>query len=92
MLLYDALEMSFTKLKVRKRPTLPGLRIPAEQVQLIDYEQFCGMPAHDHSNFHTTNGSTEPLEEITVTQLKSRLDAGNVPVIVMSATRTSGKL
>src|SRR3982751_1993158 len=82
MLLYDALEMSFTKLKVRKDPHCPVCGIPAEQVQLIDYEQFCGMPAHDHSNFHTSNGSTEPLEEITVTQLKSRLDAGNVPVIV----------
>jgi len=79
MLLYDALEMSFTKLKVRKDPHCPVCGIPAEQVQLIDYEMFCGMPAHDHSDFKaSTNGHTEEKKdlEITVTELKARLDAG----------------
>lgn len=82
MLLYDALEMSFTRLKVRKDPNCPVCGVPAEQVQLIDYEQFCGMPAHDHSDFHTTNGSQEPVEEITVRQLKARMDAGDNLLIV----------
>jgi sulfur-carrier protein adenylyltransferase/sulfurtransferase len=82
MLLYDALEMSFTKLKVRKDPNCPVCGIPADQVQLIDYEQFCGMPAHDHSDFQAQNGAHEPIEEITVKQLKSRLDAGEDLVIV----------
>ncbi|MBN8620816.1 MAG: molybdopterin-synthase adenylyltransferase MoeB [Anaerolineae bacterium] len=79
MLLYDALEMSFTKLKVRKDPHCPVCAIPAEQVQLIDYEMFCGMPAHDHSEFKaSTNGHTEEKKdlEITVTELKARLDSG----------------
>ncbi|MBL8120220.1 MAG: molybdopterin-synthase adenylyltransferase MoeB [Anaerolineae bacterium] len=79
MLLYDALEMSFTKLKVRKDPHCPVCAIPAEQVQLIDYEMFCGMPAHDRSEFKaSTNGHTEEKKdlEITVTELKARLDSG----------------
>lgn len=79
MLLYDALEMSFTTLKVRKNPACPVCSIPAEQVTLIDYEQFCGMPAHDHSDYKTTqNGSSadKPVEEITVRELKTRIDSG----------------
>jgi adenylyltransferase/sulfurtransferase len=80
MLLYDALDMSFTRLKVRKDPTCPVCGVPAEQVQLIDYEQFCGMPAHDHSEFkvqqngHMNNQTAKT--EITVKELKSRLDSG----------------
>jgi adenylyltransferase/sulfurtransferase len=81
MLLYDALEMSFTTIKIRKNPNCPVCGVPAEQVQLIDYEMFCGMPAHDHSNFRSQNGA-QPVEEITVTELKSRLDAGEDLLIV----------
>ncbi len=80
MVLYDALEMSFTTIKVRKDPKCPVCSIPAEQVELIDYEQFCGMPAHDHSDFNTKveaqNGASKVdlMREITVTELKERLD------------------
>ncbi|MBC7871417.1 MAG: molybdopterin-synthase adenylyltransferase MoeB [Chitinophagaceae bacterium] len=80
MVLYDALEMSFTTIKVRKDPKCPVCSIPAEQVELIDYEQFCGMPAHDHSDFNTKveaqNGANKVdlMREITVAELKERLD------------------
>lgn len=79
MLLYDALEMSFTTLKVRKNPACPVCGVPADQVTLIDYEQFCGMPAHDHSDYNAksnghSNGAT--MTEMTVTELKARLDSG----------------
>ncbi len=80
MLLYDALEMSFTTIRIRKNPNCPVCSIPAEQVELIDYEQFCGMPAHDHSEFGKSNGHKDEdinaVQEITVSELKSRLDAG----------------
>ncbi len=85
MLLYDALEMSFTKLKVRKDPNCPVCSIPADQVQLIDYEMFCGMPAHDHSDFKaSTNGSEkkETMPEISVTELKARMDSGEKLVVL----------
>ncbi len=80
MLLYDATEMSFTRLKVRKDPHCPVCSIPAEQVQLIDYEQFCGMPAHDRSEYKAnTNGAAkeQPVQEMTVRELKARLDKGD---------------
>ncbi|MBL8153225.1 MAG: molybdopterin-synthase adenylyltransferase MoeB [Anaerolineae bacterium] len=82
MLLYDALEMSFTTIKVRKNPNCPVCGIPADQVTLIDYEQFCGMPAHDHSDYKTQqanqNGQHDPnaVAEMTVRELKARLDHG----------------
>ncbi len=85
MLLYDATEMSFTRLKVRKDPHCPVCSIPAEQVQLIDYEQFCGMPAHDRSEYKTsTNGATkeQPVQEMTVRELKARLDKGDDLVVL----------
>ena len=85
MLLYDALEMSFTKLKVRKDPNCPVCSIPHEQVQLIDYEMFCGMPAHDRSDYKvSTNGAEkkETMSEISVKELKARIDSGENVTIV----------
>ena len=79
MLLYDALDMSFTTIRVRRDTACPVCSIAPEAVELIDYEQFCGMPAHDHSTFGEVNGHQErPAEPegISVSALKSRLDAG----------------
>jgi len=77
MMLYDALDMNFHTIKVRKDPNCPVCGVPKEQVELIDYEMFCGMPAHDHSDFTTANGDHSAMEVINVTTLKSRLDAGD---------------
>ncbi|MEM6526926.1 MAG: molybdopterin-synthase adenylyltransferase MoeB [Chloroflexota bacterium] len=83
MLLYDAQDMDFTKINVRKDPNCPVCSIPAEEVELIDYEQFCGMPAHDKSDFNSLEELTGVLNsfdasggEITVKELKARMDAG----------------
>jgi adenylyltransferase/sulfurtransferase len=89
MMLYDALEMSFTTIKIRKDPHCPVCSIPADQVELIDYEAFCGVPAHDHGaqtsangasdnvNGHGQNGANvnKPIPQITVKELKARMDA-----------------
>jgi adenylyltransferase/sulfurtransferase len=75
MLLYDGLEMSFTTIKIRKNPNCPVCGIPHEQVQLIDYEQFCGVPAHDHVQEQAVSQEL-PVPQITPVQLKARMDAG----------------
>ena len=88
MMLYDALEMSFTTIRVRKNPNCPVCGIPADEVELIDYEQFCGVPAHDHAghelapsqNGHAdSNGFLEetPMQQITAVALKARIDSGD---------------
>lgn len=77
MLLYDALEMSFTTIKLRKNPNCPVCGVPHEQIELIDYEQFCGMPAHDRSAFSTPTETVDGMRVINVRQLKARLDKGD---------------
>ncbi len=80
MLLYDALEMSFTTIKVRKDPNCPVCGIPREEVQLIDYEQFCGVPAHDRSDFTADNHDND-IQQITVHELKERIERGDAVVL-----------
>lgn len=76
MLLYDALEMSFSTIKVRKNPDCPVCNVAQEDVELIDYEQFCGVPAHDRSEFQSESTTEGDMLETTVTELKTRLDDG----------------
>ncbi len=82
MLLYDAQEMDFTRLNIHKDPDCPVCGIARDAVELIDYEQFCGMPAHDHSEFDANvEDLAEAIQsdggEIDVRQLKARIDAGD---------------
>ena len=75
LLHFDALKMKFKEFKLRKDPKCPVCSVPSEQVTLIDYEQFCGMPAHDHSDYKNRQSSAVelPVEEISVTGLKARI-------------------
>lgn len=83
MLLYDALDMEFNTIKIRKDPNCPVCGVPRDQVELIDYEQFCGMPAHDHSTF-STNGSEEydGMKEVNVQEVKRAIDEQDDVVIL----------
>ncbi len=45
LVLFDALRMSFRELKLRKNPDCPICSEHPTQTELIDYEQFCGIPA-----------------------------------------------
>ncbi|CUS02938.2 putative adenylyltransferase/sulfurtransferase MoeZ [Includes: Sulfur carrier protein CysO adenylyltransferase; Sulfur carrier protein CysO sulfurtransferase] [Candidatus Promineifilum breve] len=75
LLLYDATAMSFDEVRLRKNPACPICGENPTITELIDYEQFCGMPAHDHSEFAAqTNGR---IPAITPLELKQRLDAGD---------------
>lgn len=68
LLLYDALKMSFRELKLRKNPATPPI------TQLIDYEQFCGIPQ--------AQASQAEIPEISVAELKARMDAGKDFVLI----------
>lgn len=48
MQLYDALEQRWQTVKVTKDPHCPVCGENPTVTELIDYEQFCGMPANDH--------------------------------------------
>ena len=77
MLIYDALEMDVMELKIKKNQDCPVCGDNPTVTELIDYEQFCGMPAHDHSEYTSgENDMTIPVPGITPQELKARLDAG----------------
>lgn len=77
MLLYDALEMTWDTIKVRKNPDCPvcGEGVNRAEIELIDYEQFCGVPAHDNSHYGADQ-EVRPVPAISVTTFKERLDSG----------------
>lgn len=83
MLLYDALEMSFNTIKVHKNADCPVCSKHPDDVELIDYEQFCGMPAHDRSTYSSlTHDQPNGLREIDVHELKRQIDSGADVVVL----------
>ncbi|MFL7837463.1 MAG: molybdopterin-synthase adenylyltransferase MoeB [Candidatus Promineifilaceae bacterium] len=76
LLLYDALGMTFDEVFLQKNPNCPVCGPNPTITELIDYEQFCGMPAHDRSLYVTAVENDTEVSQITPLQLKKRLDAG----------------
>jgi molybdopterin/thiamine biosynthesis adenylyltransferase/rhodanese-related sulfurtransferase len=74
LLLYDALEMKFQEFKVRRNPKCPLCGDNPSIKQLIDYDQFCGVRGVE-SEAPAAPGAKGP-PEITVEELKRRVDAG----------------
>nr|WP_223299174.1 adenylyltransferase/sulfurtransferase MoeZ [Candidatus Planktophila versatilis] len=69
LMVYDALDMSFRKIKVRKDPNCPLCsQNPTQTALLPDYEAFCGVLSDAAQE--ASAGST-----ITVQELKSKIDA-----------------
>ena len=72
LLLYDALEMKFREVKIKRNPECPLCGDNPTIKELIDYEQFCGMRGDE--------GAGTQLEsdwETTVEEVKARLDCGD---------------
>jgi sulfur-carrier protein adenylyltransferase/sulfurtransferase len=69
LMVYDALEMSYRTIKIRKDPKGEPI------TQLIDYDEFCGVVSEEAQQ--AAVGST-----ITAADLKEMLDAGKDPYLV----------
>jgi adenylyltransferase/sulfurtransferase len=78
LLLVDALNMRFRELKLRKNPECPVCGTQPTVTQLIDYQQFCGIVPATKEEIKVKNG----VPQITVTELKQRIDAGEAPFIL----------
>ena len=78
LVLYDALNMRFRELKLRKNPECPVCGDNPTVTELIDYQEFCGIPQQEAQDVSEQSG----VPEITVTELKSKLDAGE-PLFVL---------
>jgi len=66
LLLYDALAMRFRELKLRKNPECPVCGDHPTIHQLIDYQQFCGIP---------NQTAALVANDIEVIEVKAKLDA-----------------
>ena len=69
LMIYDALEMTYRSVKVRKDPECPVCGKNPTVTELIDYEEFCGAVSEEAQE--AAAGST-----ITARQLKNMQDAG----------------
>ncbi len=72
LLLYNALDMSFDFVKLRKNPKCKVCSPEPEVTELIDYEAFCGVPGHDHED-----GSAGEGWDIEPRELAERLHRGD---------------
>lgn len=70
LLVYDALEMSFRALKLRKNPQCPMCGEHPTITGLIDYDEFCGVKPHQEEM------NTNVIPEIGVKELSERIKAG----------------
>lgn len=66
---FDALKMKFREFKVRKDPSCPVCSENPSITELIDYEQFCGIP-----QAKAEEEAEPPVPQISVEELKARLD------------------
>ena len=69
LMVYDALDMEYRKIRVRKDPECPLCGKNPTITGLIDYEAFCGVVSEEAQ--HAAAGST-----ILATELKAKMDAG----------------
>ncbi len=70
LLLYDALTMRFREMKLRKDRNCPVCGENPTVTELIDYQEFCGIPQANAKE------ETDEVPEITVGELKEKLDNG----------------
>jgi len=71
LLLYNALDMSFDFVNLKKNPKCKVCSPNPEITHLIDYEAFCGVPGHDHEE-----GSAGKEWDISATELAQKLRSG----------------
>jgi len=76
LLLYNALDMSFDFVKLKKNPNCRVCGPNADIKELIDYEEFCGVPGHDHED-----GSAGSELDITAQELSERVKTNHLKLL-----------
>jgi len=77
LLLYNALDMTFDFVKLKKNPNCRVCGPNADIKELIDYEEFCGVPSHDHEDESSAVGA----HEITVVDLAERVKTNHLKLL-----------
>ena len=84
LLIYDALNMSFDEVRLRKDPKCPVCSEQPTLTELIDYEQFCGVPAHDQSLYTAgmDKNALASVPQMSPFELQSKLSSSDHPLIL----------
>ncbi len=77
LLIFDALAMRFRVMKIRKNPDNPISGDNPTITELIDYQQFCGIPSAAEEA-----ADKAALPSITVEELKAKRDSGEAPFVL----------
>jgi len=72
LVMFNALEMSFREVKLRRDPNCPICGDKPKIKELIDYEQFCGIRGEESDKIIRE----DEIPEISVQDLKGKLDSG----------------
>jgi adenylyltransferase/sulfurtransferase len=78
LLLFDAMSMTFRVVKVRKNPENPISGDHPTIRELIDYEEFCGIPQAAAAE----KAEAADIATMTVEELKRKRDGGEAPFLL----------
>ncbi len=77
LLLFNALDMKFRELKLRKDPKCPVCGENPTVTELIDYQQFCGIPQQPEQQ------EDYSADEVSVHEMKKALDDPGLGIMVI---------
>jgi adenylyltransferase/sulfurtransferase len=76
LLVFDALELSFREMKLRRSPDCPVCGDHPTQTELVDYHAFCGVEPEP------SPPSSESLPQVSPRELRDRLEGGEPPFLL----------
>jgi len=79
--IFDALEMEWREVKLRRNPTCPVCSDEPTQTTLIDYDVFCGVVPASTGEGRPGDGTGE-VPEISATEVAQRLEGEDPPLLV----------
>jgi len=77
LLIFDALELSWREVALRRNPDCPVCGDEPTQTGLIDYENFCGLPSAAE-----TESESNEFDEVSPRELKARLSGSEPPFLL----------
>ena len=80
LIIYDALQMSFRELRLKKDPACPVCGTDPTVRELVEDEAFCGAPPQAEETPAVLQAELD--FNITVDDLKSRMDRGDAPFLL----------
>jgi adenylyltransferase/sulfurtransferase len=80
LLIFDALEMTWREVRLRRNPECPVCGDEPTQTELIDYEIFCGVKPDPNATPVEPVGP--PIGEVTAASVAEDLDTGSAPFLL----------